>query len=325
VEEPRQDHSSEKSSTWASITREFYVDLLGSLVPGLLFTITAALPAWWSVSLAWRAIYAGTFAALDYAKMAQFRVELLCLLFVLSYVLGCVFYRRDPKVPDQESAAYILWREVGSKTGEEKAIALSRCVIQPTDEGTINSREEARKWAEGEGGQFPYSHLREYLDARGLQHLAKIVPWRGSDKTSHRYRTKMFINILKVRLQYMVPQRCSEIVRNEAHIRMMSSVWYAAVTLQHLCYAAAVLVLISIASIAVRRLLFSVTLESYSLLFFLILMVLAARWLRLTIRKFFHYQRVRETIYVLETAFWAEKTTCPEILKGLNDDQSERP
>jgi hypothetical protein len=103
----------------------------------------------------------------------------------------------------------------------------------------LSSYYNVKMLIEREGGQFPYSHLYEYLTERGLKHIADYVPWRGNEEGSHGLRTKMFINLLKIRLHYMVPLKCGEIVRNEAHIRMMSSVWYAASALRWLCLVAA--------------------------------------------------------------------------------------
>jgi hypothetical protein len=344
--QPLEPHPPEKSSSWADITREFYVDLLGSLVPGLLFTLTALLPAWWSASLAWRA---GAATATDWQLITQlrtqFRVEIWCLLFVFAYVVGCVFYRRDPKLPDQRSAAYILWRDRDS---------IARCVIQPApadiarfESQAKNLQDRIERWKSwkflcpykfwwttsegrelhtliteataGEGGQFPYSHVKEYLEARGLQKLAEIVTWRGSDKETGGRRTKMFVNLLKIRLLYQSPNKCGEIIRNEAHIRMMSSVWYAAATMQELCVLLAVLTAAVwiLPGIQSHQLNLSPRLEPASLLFFLAALILASGWLKLTIRRFFHYQRVREIVYVLETALWAKKT-CPSILDDLD-------
>jgi len=313
VEHREEPGGSEKSSTWAAITREFYVDFLGSLIPGLLFTLTAALPVWWSAQFVWSAILAITHpnptSAVESLKVVEtfravepVRIEFVCLSLVLSYVLGSVFYRRDPKFPDQRSAAYILWRERKD---------ISRSVIQPRLGVSLDSRKKARSVAEDEGGQFPYSHLGEYLEARGLQHLADIVPWRGRIIGSYGLRTKMFINLLKVRIQYAAPNKCSEIVRNEAHVRMMSSVWYAALALQWLCVTLTVVVSFSV---VLTRSLKSPDL--WGILSFLAALFLAAFWLKRVIRRFFHYQRVREIVYVLETAYWASKTH-PSILDDL--------
>jgi hypothetical protein len=366
-QEPRREETTiDKSSTWAAITREFYVDFLGSLVPGLLFTLTAALPVWWAAQFVWGAILAATHAGTPAAggtlrDVETFRIEFVSLGLVLSYVLGSVFYRRDPKVPDQRSAAYILWRD---RDGIE------RCVIQPATQEEMNddtnksvdqfakeastlrkkidelkkspniSSRISRLWPRsrfwwlsregkklhalileattGEGGQFPYSHLHEYLEARGLQHLADIVTWRGNSIGSHRLRTKMFINLLKVRVQYQAPNKCSEIVRNEAHVRMMSSVWYAAQAMKWLCGTLAVLV--SLFAIRSGR-----SADLWGILLFVVLLFAAALLLQLTIRRFFHYQRVREIVYVLETAYWA-KQSHSSILDNLSEQPNpDRP
>lgn len=301
---------SQKFSTWASITREFYVDFLGSLVPGLLFTLTAALPVWWSAQFVWGAILGithGSTASGDPVKTLEFfRAEFVCLGLVLSYVLGSVFYRRDPKIPDQKSAAYVLWREHKD---------ISRSVIQPPPGKSLDSKDSAMALAMGEGAQFPYSHLCEYLQARGLQHLASIVKWRGGDPGSYGLRTKMFINLLKVRIQYSAPDKCSEIVRNEAHVRMMSSVWYAGLALQWLCVTLAAVVSFCALITHSRR-----APDLWGILAFVATLFLAALWLKRTIRRFFHYQRVREIVYVLETAYWASKA-WPLLLENLSEPE----
>lgn len=326
--------SLEASPAWAAVIREFFIDFLGSLVPGLLFSITAALPVWWSAALVWRALQSITYTAAGTAieplrVVGQFRIESLCLLFVLSYVLGGVFYRGDPKFPDQKSAAYVLWREVRNRDGNERREAIQRCVIQPVAENPpsdgekkdvpLGSEKEVRALVEGEGGQFPYSHLYEYLHTRGLGHLAEIVPWRGNDYGSHGRRTKMFINLLKVRLHYTVPQKCGDIVRNEAHIRMMSSVWYAASALQQLCYVATVPAILSvIPGVVAHGWKRPEALGVLTFLLFLGILFFGAETLRLTIRKFFHYQRVREIVYVLKTAYFATKEGHTNILEDLS-------
>jgi hypothetical protein len=301
----------------AAIIREFFIDFLSSLVPGFLFTIFV-IPL---VIVTGTVVFQGEFAWSAIGAAADhYHPELWCLTLVLSYVLGSVFSRRDPKIPDRKSATYILWKDWAS---------ISRAVIQPRGE-KLEVREEnfffrflARlvpsfgRWrmamhlAEGDGAQFPYSHLFEYLSDRGLDHLAVRVPWHGNDPKINE-RSKMFINILKVRLQFANQKQCGDIVRNEAHIRMMSSVWYAALELEQVC----VVLLLSL----VMSYLFHHPKGAGgfgTLLVLLTLLLIAAEWLRLTIVRFLHYQRVREIVYVLETAHTAFRAGQKDIFEGL--------
>jgi hypothetical protein len=76
------------------------------------------------------------------------------------------------------------------------------------------------------------SSLYEYLEKRGLTHLADIIKWRGYEKDTHSLRSKAFINILKIRLDFAFPEKCGTIIRNEAHVRLKSSLWYMLLALQ---------------------------------------------------------------------------------------------
>jgi hypothetical protein len=240
----------------AGVIREFFVDFLGSLVPGFLFvSLSTPLLLW----LLW--LFRESITLLNRSPIpvmqpleiiTSFHVELAITIFVFAYVLGSVFFRQDPKVPDQESAAHVL--EKITDINEVK-----RLVIQPPTEEweqiqkeltgrspgeKLFTEKQAEKWASGEGGQYPYSHLKQYLETRGLGHLACYVKWDWNEKKGSQegqrdlrnLRSKMFINVLKIRLQYSVPEKCGEIVRNEAHVRMMSSVWYACKALQKLFF-----------------------------------------------------------------------------------------
>ena len=63
-----------------------------------------------------------------------------------------------------------------------------------------------------------YINLREYLLTRGLEHLARLVPWPDKDEkldeaedkgkpSTPVKRTKNFINILKIRLGWHYPEK----------------------------------------------------------------------------------------------------------------------
>jgi hypothetical protein len=294
-----------------NVLREFFIDLLGSLIPGVLF-MTIAAPLVTSASLIfWKGILTFTHSSysinMPFGISQVFRLEFISPLLVLSYIMGSIFYRQDPKAPDQQSAKFILMRMPPAER--------RRHVIQAEgDTGQKNlTPEQAEDAVLGDGGQFPYSHLQIYLHSRGLTHLASMVPWTATERTN---RTKMFINLLKIRLQFAAPEKCAEIIRNEAHVRMMSSVWYAAKTLRSL----ALFLLLQLAWFFVptmRRLP-----ELWASLIASVVMALSALGLQLLIRRFFHYQRVREIVYVLETYFVALKGDARDFLNSLEEGRS---
>lgn len=291
--------ASERSPDRPSI-REFLVDLLGGLVPGALFTSAALLSLMWPLWVLFRQLQKA--APISKESVTQitnfasaFRLELVIFFIVGSYVIGHIFFRLDPKVPDQRSYA-----RVSAKFSEK-------------DRKTWVVRKIKDKDKEEEDCQFPYLFLHEYLDDRGLTHLAGLVPWEGSDPATHKNRTKGFINILKVRLFFFFPERCGHITRNEAHVRLMASIWYASNILilvaalgLGICGAAAVVDLLG------RRDFLPPLIPAV----FVGMVLSVARLMEVTIERFLHYQRVREVIYVLETAYVAAKEK-KEILEEL--------
>ncbi len=331
----------------ASLIRELFVDFLGSLFPGFLFTMFAVpMVLWTGAVLLGRGLP-------DWSGIAPpFQVPnsvLFSLLIVVSYVVGFVFSRRDPKVPDQKSLAYILrkdWRDI------ERAVVRPRPrrsehELDPETMGkaarlfrrlnpgnwaimrrwveiaaewfpSLKIKMESKKLARGEGGQFPYSHLREYLEARGLHHLAQHVPWRGSGNIDR--RSKLFINLLKIRLQCWNPRKCGDIVRNEAHVRMMSSSWYAARLLQEIY----MLLLLALLLAAFDWVPFHFQAQfPWAIVVVLCALLIAATVLRRSVVMFLHYQRVREIVFVLATAHASWNEGNKEVFEGFEPAQPE--
>lgn len=137
--------------------------------------------------------------------------------------------------------------------------------------------------------------------------MAKHVKWtdknrniKNENKDSEKYQTKHFINLIKIRLSLLNPSNQMMIARNEAHVRLMSSVWYL------LRY----LIKLSIAGILIGLLILYILYEKKNglvynyltismvpsiILFFSII-------IRGRIENILHYQRIREIVYVIETA-----------------------
>ena len=290
------------------IIRDFIIDVLGSLVPGMLFSMAAGavflLAALYSSLAIAEVIDPGYKLTPEFNVLFQLLTyERLIFLLVVSFVIGHMFFRKDPKGPDLQSAVYLL-----------KKIPVGG----PNDMAVRH----------GDGGkppdvQYPYSHLYEYLLHRGLEEIAALVPWRGGDPDTKDRRTKMFINMIKIRLQFLVPDKCADITRNEAHIRLMSSVWYAARTLPWVILIhAPVVCLAAVILLANNKPLhlghLCAIVVTYTGLIGL------SVWIQWTIRKFFHYQRVREIVYVLATAAFAEKVGY-KVLIGLLPPPSSAP
>ncbi len=318
----------------ASMIREILVDFFGSLIPGFLFVMFAVPMVIWTFAMllgrdpnAWKAIFSPNFAI-----PSSVSSMLVFLVIVLSYVLGFVFSRRDPKTPDQKSIAYILNKNRKNRDTdrdviqERSPIGAGREIhSEQTPQLTCRNKQSCRALSRSEGAQFPYSHLGEYLKARGLDDLAAHVPWRGKANSIDN-RSKMFINILKIRLQAWNSRKCGDITRNEAHVRMMSSSWYAAQLLQWVYLALLALILAAWSLHQVWNHQFQSGFQFPNLITTVLLVLLfAATLLRRAIVTFLHYQRVREIVFVLGTAEAAFKQGCNWIFDGFDapSDQAQ--
>lgn len=337
--------------------REFFVDLLGSLVPGFIFTFLAVVALGLPIkSLCENLIqcvsydgkkvvkYEEAYNARDASKMVQtpeswlktFRFEMIFFGVTLSYVVGHFFFRRTPKIPDTIS----VWRTKKELIDDVPAVLLHPDILKKRS--FLSRLEEGielffgvvprvlRKFEKNQkiNVHFPYLCIWEYLDHRGLDHLAKMIPWKGGDVNTHPRRAKAFINLLKIRLEFVFPEKCGNITRNEAHIRLMSSVWYMSCYLQRI---AVFSFLLSLAFFVVGMCHIpraKACVVCWPPIICSAFIVIGMWIMRLIIEKFFHYQRVREIVYVLETAHYAakygvyepekaRKVSFPEIIRDL--------
>jgi hypothetical protein len=315
--------------------------------------------------------------------------ELGLFLLALSYVVGHIFYRRDPKTPDINSflRLYHDWETKPNKEETiEKAFAVSENSIK---KGDI---------------EFPYDNMKYYLKYRGLTHLCDLVPWVPEEKplencnTSNTIkRSKHYINVLKIRMAYLIPRKCGNITRNEAHVRLMSSIWYITKFFRDIdnwlgknCKYFSFIEIVRLfyhipdntlsafkrnmkrifsrlkrrdnedaeQKLSLKKILFS-TAKQFSLLVLFLMVGLSIigllyimakcaknaetlRWFKMglgffsgpfvilcsyvlsyTIEKFFHYQRLREVIYVLELAYFVS-IKDNSLLEGLPLQQNKQ-
>jgi hypothetical protein len=291
---------------------EFLIDFLGGLVPGVLF-FTGAATALALPLYALRATLGGL--AHDQFTPQAVSVVLARLLeaasgtpgaiwitlflggSLLAYVVGHLFYRHDVK-------------EVDRKSFERLQSDLKRDLLQrhpPVPAERIPERISAELGCStAEACEFPYPDFDRYLAARQLEHLGWLARW-----TAPNSRSKTYINILKVRLRHYFPDKCSTIIRNEAHVRLVASTWYVARILRAVSVAAASIAVGAVASAIAaldtvdgRRV--GPLVGAYLPALLSPVVVLALAWYAVaSIPQFFHYQRLREVFFVLETAHTA--------------------
>jgi hypothetical protein len=308
-----------------------YIELLGSLVPGLLTVILGSAAVFLALSTVHEALFSQPLAPTTLPGglkdvLASLHWEIATIILVSSYVIGSVFFRQDPKRPDAVSALHVWMRS----TREERNGLAVQATKKLPPQLELKSEKERPGWCQrfssyffvrqytkklGLDTQFPYLHLRCYLTARGLTYLVPHIPWCPKDPATEGFRTKMFINILKIRILSLCPQMSRDIIRNEAHVRLATSVWYASIILSYLMGVALVVILCFSAS-CIQNGMAHYLFLSFSVVLLLLLFCLAMRH---HLRKCIHYMRVREVIYVLETAHLAGQISGANMFSGLSD------
>lgn len=336
----------EPSDSTRFMFQEYWVDFLGGLLPGTLFlaaSLVALTPVFvvcFSIaSLDFGATYFGMIAdALETTRNTPNVIwfSLGTGFIVLSFVLGHLFYRQDPKLPNQKSFVRLRARDKASFIHEILADGQRTETGNPSKQeidGYVSSNlgcahfedylKKEYACTSEEDCQFPFPYFDQYLKNRGMNHLVPLVLWR----TEPKYRSKNWINILKIRLKLHFPNRCSTIIRNEAHVRLASSTWYVGGAVCR-CSRYGAFVLIGSAVLCGIVLLVMADLQvsqidrgnlpeivsNYTIAaLFLLTVHYTGTFAMSRIEKFLHYQRQREVVHVLETS-WAAFRERPDLL-----------
>lgn len=296
-----------------SLLSALYVELLGTLVPGLFAVLLGSA----ILILTFGSIYAIIFESGDEEfgllknlndVLGNLHYEIAVITLVASYVIGSVFFRRDPKKPDATSAVY-AWMHSSATERRGLAVQSEKCQWEkprkPRWWDDIKAFMRPGKYLHKYNlkAEFPYLNFRCYLGARRVSHLTKHIPWCPKVKGTFECRTKMFINMLKVRLQAFAPRLCWDIIRNEAHVRLATSVWYVANWLIFLSVISLGFLLATVVKHhdeEALRTAYPAGVLSFLVFFLCVVM-------KFHLRKCIHYMRVREVFYVLETAHIAQR------------------
>jgi len=309
------------------IFRDVMVDVLGTLLPGTIFVTWVIVLLWLPLAVLitpdeettnnYSSKSSNSLTSIDEA--VESRVETtrtplealrhitgnislstLFLLLMLGYVVGHLYTRQDPKLLDRKSFDKI---NLG--------------------------KDDLEKWVCMKKPEFPYLRLRNYLRARNLHYLLPLIEW-SEDKAEA--RSKSYINTLKVRLMWDFPDRCATILRNEAHIRLMSSVWYMGRSLNIVAIVSLLLGAVSF-YLANRGILpeQDCYVLGTVLAFPPALTIVTSIQVGSLIKRAFHYQRVREVRHVLDTAYYAYgkkpvalKDLCPRYSGLMTPDMVEK-
>lgn len=274
---------------------DYFVDFLGGLVPGVLFlvaTTIAVLPALHALAASlnvdgrnqFTMMFTEFLDKMDSTSTA-FWLILFFGLLLIAYVIGHLFYRFDPKEADR-SSFLMLVKDRENYDNEDRGANL----------GCLDER----------SCQFPYPLYHKYLERRGLKHL---IPFAKVGLN----RSKNYINLLKIRLRFHHPEKCGIITRNEAHVRLASSTWFLVKMLSRISWYALGFSALALALSIIFRYIFhnhdlnwmgQIAWHLPSLLC-PALVLLFGMFARNLIRRFLHYQRMREVFHLYETAFTA--------------------
>ncbi len=261
---------------------------------------------------------------------SQFHWELFLCGLAASFLIGQIMFRQDFEVPDKFS--WIMTNM--HRTRYSKFLRTFRWILRTVGkdlEFTI-TKEDAKNF---DGMvrpplnqectmtevrvEFPYSHLKEYLNDRGFHELAKFVKWKADPKNPFariKTRTKQFINDKKARLEFYYPNQLRELTRIEGHIRLHSSLWYASFYLGYISILGLFFGLSTNGILLYRFNKFKV-----EIILFPICVYLISCFLQHLIEKAFHYQRAREVFYVLTLVSLARdlnpKIFSPRQNRGL--------
>lgn len=303
------------------LVRELYIDLFGGLVPGFCF-IVLFIPAFVIPFLySFTSPTEAKLASIDWGLIGRYQVTILIVCVVLSFVIGHILFRFDPKTPDRWSIRWLTW---GKKHCE--------CVCPEDVVGKVRPG----------AYEYPYGNVSGYLKSRNFRHLLKYINWEFSDFDERLtneadeaairrrlQRSKHLVNILKMRTKLKNPLLLFDVVKNEGHIRLMSSVFY-------LGFSMALISLAGLGFGAYANVLDRAQPYQYHLLGFRMphpeavalpaLTLFVSGIAMLSVVNFLHYQRVREIVFVLEAAHLSGvDPTEVEIARGGADPQDARP
>ena len=220
-----------------SLVQNFYIEFFGTLIPGIVAVSCVFLLGIGFAGF----VHVDVEVIKEVVRLSFSTVGGVVLFLAISYVMGAIAYRRTPKQPDT-IASYRQWYVTarGSSRDEVGRLSVSFSNPRVVPSGLFEwlcfwfDRYHWILRKAGSSIDYPYPLMRKYLCCRGLKHLADYVPWcSGSGGSAFKEEfakgvcSKTYVNIIKQRLRSAGHANLVlDMVRNECHIRMLSSLWY---------------------------------------------------------------------------------------------------
>lgn len=290
INSPRKDQeefaTEPPQNNWVWFVQSELVDVFGKLLPGTVFIALSTAALIWPFNVLFRSDpniplhrvvldKAGAIAQLSEAMWIPFLIFLL----FFAYMIGQLLYRQDIKKPDRESFNRSVKRE--GLTGKEEQ--------EIRKELACGNDKEC---------EFPYPYLYDYFEKRGLKHLLNFITWKDYVD----YRTKNYINILKVLIKFYRREQAIEIARNEGNVRLMSSTWHGAriiIWIALFGFAVTVLGIIKDGGFP-DSLQAAISVYGPAIAVDIVILSIALL-LQLGVITFFHIVRMRELVHIFET------------------------
>ncbi len=160
---------------------------------------------------------------------------------------------------------------------------------------------------------YPYPNLKNYLIYRGKDYLCRYIKW-GNSNNDLNSKSKITITEFKHYILYSGEKNLIEdMVRMEAHIRLMTSLWYAVAFLKRLFIV--LITCIVFWAIFINRVKINAT-----LLFEMTVFGIAILWIKYSIENVLHYVRTREIVSILDAIFILQNNeSCDPKLRTIKD------
>ena len=295
--------------------RGYYYDFIPLIIPGNIFLVFGlagfVFPIMSELSGLKEFVPSSMFHFDNDVKMELSTIILLTIPFIgfwliLTYIIGFMFYRQEPRAVDEVS-----YRYMGEKLKGKGAVRPHR-----TNDGDLEDLKSIKV-------EFPYRDLKEFFSDRGLSYLSQRIPW---DYDHQSMRSKHFANALKIRIKLEDPSAYDIIAKNESDVRTASSLWFA---LRLVLILTLIGMFVSFWPIVIYLLPLTISpgavkfVPNIYLIFGQFIIIIGSMAALHAIMANFHYQRQREISFIMETAHWLLITNrIPNMFFGLQATES---